>query len=124
MKPITIFQAVILSCFLLVSYTTFSNSPDFLVEMKIIDSGTEIGTPSMMIKEGAEGSLSISGENGFVVGLVVNSANEDKVHIIAEIESGQNAISPDLLVGIGQWASISVGALEFHVRVKHHAAIN
>ena len=90
--------------------------------MKIIDSGNEIATPSMMIKEGEEGSLSISGENSVAVELVVNSANESEAHIIAEVESDQNTMFPELLVKKGQWASVSVGELEFHVRVEHLAA--
>jgi len=122
MKLLTTIQAAILSVLLLASYAAASDLPDFLIEMKIIDSGTEIATPSMMIKEGAEGSLSISGENSVAVGLVVNSANENEAHIIAEVESGQNTMSPELLVKKGQWASVSVGELDFHVRVEHLAA--
>lgn len=119
---ITTIQAAILSFLLLASYAAASDSPDFLIEMKIIDSGIEMATPSMMIKEGVEGSLSISGENGVAVGLVVNNANENEAHIIAEVESGKNTMSPELLVKKGQWASVSVGELEFHVRVEHLAA--
>lgn len=122
MKLITTIQAATLSFLLLSSYAVGSDSPDFLIEMKIIDSGTEVATPSMMIKQGAEASLSISGKNSVAVGLVVNSANENEAHIIAEVESGQNTMSPELLVRKGQWTSVSVGELEFHVRVEHLAA--
>ena len=122
MKLSTTIQFAIFSFLFLASYDAASNSPDFLIQMKIIDSGNEIATPSMMIKEGEEGSLSISGENSVAVELVVNSANESEAHIIAEVESGQNTMFPELLVKKGQWASVSVGELEFHVRVEHLAA--
>jgi hypothetical protein len=102
----------------LASCDAFGSSPDFLVDMRIIDSGTEIATPRMMIKEGEAGSLSISGENSIAVGLIVSSANENEAHIVAEIESGQISMSPELLVVEGEWASVSVGELEFHVRIK------
>lgn len=122
MKLSTTIQFAIFSFLFLASYDAASNSPDFLIQMKIIDSGNEIATPSMMIKEGEEGSLSISGENSVAVELVVNSANESEAHIIAEVESDQNTMFPELLVKKGQWASVSVGELEFHVRVEHLAA--
>lgn len=41
---------------------------------------------------------------------------------MAEVESGDHSISPELLIQKGEWASVSVGELEFHVRVQDHAA--
>ncbi len=122
MKTLIRFQAAIFSVLLLATFAVAGDSPDFLVEMKIIDSGNEVATPSMMIKEGAEGSLSRSGEGGFAVGLAASSADEGEVHVIAEVESGQNKMSPKLLVREGEWASVSVGELEFHLRVEQLAA--
>lgn len=118
MKAASKLQAATLSLLLLASYAVAGDSPDFLVEMKIIDSGTEIATPSMMIREGVEGSLSIPGENSFAVGLVVSGVSDDEAHIIAEIESGKDSMSPELVAEMGEWASASTGELEFHVRVE------
>lgn len=122
MKLLTILQTAVFSVLLLASCTACGDSPDFLVEMKIIESGTEIATPRMMVKEDSEASLSISGENSVAVGLIVNSANEHEAHVIAEIESAEHTMSPELLVKKGQWASVSVGELEFHLRVEHLGA--
>lgn len=122
MKTRTMIQTAVIAIFLFASLNAVSDTAEFLVEMKIIDAGVEMGTPRMLVKEGSEASMSISGENGVAVGLVVNSSSETEAHVMAEVESGPNSISPELLVNKGEWASVSVGELEFHVRVQHHAA--
>jgi len=122
MKVRTMIQSAIVCVLLFLSTGALSDSPDFLVEMKIIDSGAEIATPRMMVKEGSEASMSLSGENAVSVGIVVNGHNENEAHVMAEVESGGKTMSPELLIQKGQWASVSVGELEFHIRVEHLAA--
>jgi hypothetical protein len=122
MKIRTMIQIAAFSVFLLTSLNVVSDSSDFLVEMRIIDAGVERATPSMLVKEGSEASMSLSGDNSVAVRVVVNSFSEIEAHVMAEIESVTNSISPELLVKKGEWASVSVGELEFHVRVQHHAA--
>lgn len=122
MKTRTIIRTAAISVFLVASLNAVGDASDFLVEMKIIDAGVKVATPRMLVKEGSEASMSRSGENSVAVGLVVNSSSESEAHIMAEVESGTNSISPELLVKKGEWASVSVGELEFHIRVQHHAA--
>jgi hypothetical protein len=118
MKRLNTIQAVCLSAMIGASCALASDTPDFLVEMRIVDSGVEVATPRIMIKEGVEGSMSISGDDGMAVGLVVTSASENEAFIIAKVESGENSMSPELLIQKGQWTSVSVADLEFHVRVE------
>lgn len=118
MKQLKIIQAVCLSGLMLTSFALASETPDFLVEMRIVDAGVEVAAPRIMIKEGVEGSMSTSGDDGIAVGLVVTSASENEAFIIAKVESGENSMSPELLIRKGQWASVSVADLEFHVRVE------
>ena len=122
MKIRTIIQTAAISILLVASLNAVGEAPDFIVEMKIIDGGVEMATPRMLVKEGSAASMSLSGENSVAVGLVVNSSSESEAHIMAEVESGTNSISPELLVKKGEWASVSVGELEFQIRVQHHAA--
>lgn len=122
MKNKTTMRVAILSVLLLLSCGALGDSPDFLVDMKIIDSGEEIATPRMMVKEGSEASVSLSGDNAVAVGIIVNGQNENEAHVMAEVESGGKTMSPELLIQRGQWASVSVGELEFHVRVEHLSA--
>ena len=122
MKTRTMIQSAVISIFLFASLSGVSDTSEFLVEMKIIDSGVELATPRMLVREGSEASMSLSGENGVAVGLLVNSASETEAHVMAEVESGDQSISPELLIQKGEWASISIGELEFHVRVQDHAA--
>lgn len=103
---------------LLAAFGVASDTPDFLIEMKIIDSGTEMATPRMTVKEGEEASMSLSAKNAVSVALIVNSSSEHEVHVIAEISSGDNKMSPELWVRKREWASVSVGDLAFHVRVE------
>ena len=70
MKVRTMIQSAIVCVLLFLSTGALSDSPDFLVEMKIIDSGAEIATPRMMVKEGSEASMSLSGENAVSVPLI------------------------------------------------------
>ena len=115
-------QYAVFSFFLLASFGAISASPDFMVEMKIIDSGTEIATPQMLVKEGAAASVTLSGKGGVAVGLIVTSSGANEAHITAEVESDGHSMSPELLVRKGEWASVSVGELEFHLLVEKHAA--
>lgn len=112
-----IIQTALFSIALFVSFSAISDSSDFLVEMKIIDKGVELSTPSMLVKEGAEASMSITGEDHIAVGLVVNSSNETEAHVMAEVDSGSNNMSSELWVRKGEWTSVAVGELEFHARV-------
>jgi hypothetical protein len=108
-----------LSILLLASLSgAVADSPDFLIEMKILESGEEIAAPRMMIAEGVEASTSLSGEDSVVVGLVVNSSSEGEAHVLAEVEANGSSLSPEILVNKGSWASVSVGSLEFQVRVQ------
>lgn len=122
MKTQILILPTIFASLLLVTVGAIGASPDFLVEMKIVESGTEVATPRMIVKEGSGASMSISGENVIAVGLVVNASNESEVHIMAEIDAGESSMSPELLVEKGEWASVSVGDLEFHMRVERLAS--
>lgn len=115
--------------FLFVLVVSFSplvsagDSAQFLVNMKVVEAGAELAAPEMLVEEGSEASMSISGEQALVaVGLIVNSQNEREAHVLAEIETPASQMSPELLVKKGQWASVSVGELEFHILVEDHAA--
>lgn len=122
MKILIVIQFALFSIFVLASQNAIGDTPDFLVEMKIVNAGVEMAAPSLMVKEGTEASLSRSGEDGVSIGLVVNNVSETEAHLIVEVESGANSISPDLFLRKGEWASVSSGDLAFHVRVQHHAA--
>lgn len=81
-----------------------------------------MATPQVMIEEGAEGSLSMSGESSVALGLIVNDVNDQEVHVIAEVESGQSAMYPEVLIRTGKWASVSTGDMGFHLRVERLSA--
>jgi hypothetical protein len=115
-------QFAVISIFLFASLSAVSDTSEFLVEMKIIDAGVEMATPRMLVREGSEASMALPGENGVAVGLLVNGASETQAHVMAEVESGGHSLSPELLIQKGEWASVSVGELEFHIRVQDHAA--
>jgi hypothetical protein len=92
----------------------------FLVDMKILQDGAELATPSMLIKEGADASMSLAGDQPVALALTVTSAGESDAHILAEVETALGQMSPELLMRKDQWGSISTGGLEFHIRVQDH----
>ena len=118
MKYTTTIQLALSILLLALSSGAMADSPDFLVEMKILESGEEIAAPRMMIAEGVEASTSLSGEDSVAVGLVVNSSNEGEAHVLAEVEANGSSLSPEILVNKGSWAAVSVGSLEFQIRVQ------
>lgn len=114
----TTIKSAIFAVLLLATFGVASDTPDFLIEMKIIDAGTEIATPRMKVREGEEASMRLSGQGTVAVGLIVNSANAQEAHVIAEVQAGDKRMSPELWVRKREWASVSVGELAFHVRVE------
>ncbi|NBD95730.1 MAG: hypothetical protein GVY11_04545 [Gammaproteobacteria bacterium] len=102
------------------SLPALGDSKMFLVDMKILQDGAELATPSMLIKEGADASMSLTGEQPVALALTVTGAGESDAHILAEVETALGQMSPELLMRKDQWGSVSTGGLEFHIRVQDH----
>jgi len=122
MKRPSMIKIAVFSIFLISSFNAVGETSEFLVEMRIVDGGVETLVPHMLVEEGTEASLSLSEENAVAVGLVVNRSGDADVHVLVEVESGSNRLSPELRVKKGEWASVSVGDFAFHVRIQHHLA--
>lgn len=116
------FKIALIVALLLVAYSVGAEAPEFKVSMKIVENGVALSTPIMLVKDGADASISAGGDNPVSVGLRVNQHHGAQAHVLAKVETATNRISPELLVTKGEWASISVGELEFHVLVQAHAA--
>jgi hypothetical protein len=104
------------------SLPALSESKLFLVDMKIVEDGVELATPRMVVKEGADASMSFTGEDPLTLGLIVNGAGDGEAHVLAEVETERGQMSPELLMQKDQWGSASTGGLEFHIRVQDRAA--
>lgn len=119
MKITRLFQfAMILSLFTF----AYAATPDYKVSMRVVENGEELASPSMLIEEGADASISLAGDHPVSIGLVVTEQGSDEFHLHTEIETSSNEISPELLVRQGEWASVAVDEFEFHVMVEDHAA--
>lgn len=116
------FKTAFIVALLLVAFSAEAEAPAFKVSMKIVENGVALSTPVMLVKAGADASISVGGDNPVSVGLRVNQHHGAQAHVLAQVETATNRISPELLVTKGEWASISVGELEFHVLVQANAA--
>ncbi len=122
MKRNTKFFSFVLAALLSVPLFAAAKSPDFDVNMRIVENGVELATPRMLVAAGTDASMSMSGEKSLSIGLVVNSPNEGQVHVAATIETSANTMTPAIITNKGEWASISNGELEFHILVEDLAA--
>jgi len=104
------------------SLPALSDSKLFLVDMKIVDDGVQLATPRMVMKEGADASMSLTGADAVAIGVIVNESEAGEAHILAEVETAGGQMSPELLTQKDQWSSVSTGKLEFHIRVQDHVA--
>lgn len=118
-RPLPSFLLAIL---LFIPAAVSAESPALALSMRIIENDSEIGQPSLVIKEGADASMSMSGEAGYDLELVVNSLEEGRARVRADIGTAENAMSSELVVNKGEWAAASEGDLKFHVLVRDHAA--
>lgn len=116
------FKTAFIVALLLVAFSVGAEAPAFKVSMRIVENGEELSTPLMLVKEGADASISVGGDNPVSVGLRVNQHHGEQAHVRAQVETKTNSMSPELLVTKGEWASLSVGELEFHVLVQAYAA--
>ena len=111
-----------LALFLLIAAPgAFGESPDLWVDMSIKDAAVEIASPRVLVEDGAEASVSVSGEHPVAVNLVVRSTSADQAHIRAEVKTSGRDFSPELVVRKGEWARVSAGSLELEIRVEDHS---
>jgi hypothetical protein len=122
MKLNNLIKAIIYTAFLMPPFAAVGEEPTFHVDMRIVENGVELATPRMLVKEGSEASISLAGENSVAIGLIVNRQSENEAYVLAEVKTPESQISPELLIQTGEWASVSVGELEFHILVEDHAA--
>lgn len=115
------FKTASIVALLLVAFSVAAEAPKFKVSMRIVENGVELSTPMILVEEGADASISLAGDNPVAVGLRVNRHGGEEAHVLAKVETATNRISPELLVTKGEWASISVGELEFHIMVQAYA---
>jgi hypothetical protein len=115
-------RGLFLVAFFSIPFLAVAEVADIEINMRIVENGVELSAPRMLVKEGSEASISLSGENPLALGLVVNSLDENKAYVLVEVETAANQISPGLIMTKGEWASVSVGELELHILVKDHAA--
>lgn len=123
MKHISRIKAFLAIILFLIPLAAFAESSELTVSMRIIEGGVERFTPSMVVREGEEASMSLSGEaeSALTIGLVASGLENDEAHVRADIETAENQLSPELVVSKGEWASVAVGGLEFHILVDDHA---
>lgn len=111
-----------LALFLLIAAPgALGESPDLWVDMSIKDAAVEIASPRVLVEDGAEASVSVSGEQPVAVNLVVRSTSADQAHIRAEVKTSGRDFSPELVVRKGEWARVSAGSLELDIRVEDHS---
>lgn len=121
MKLPALINYPILIAFFLLPMVAAGESSELLVSMKLIENGAELAAPQMLVENSSTASISFSGENAAVaISVVVTSQDQGEAHVLAEIETSRGQMSPELLVRKGRWASVSIGALEFHILVEDH----
>jgi hypothetical protein len=74
-------------------------------------------TPRVMVPEGQDASVGRAGPEDVAVGLILTDAGNQQVHVLAEVEAPAGRISPDLTVLLGEWTSMTEGAVGFEIRV-------
>lgn len=97
---------------------------DLALTMRVVEHGETLLEPRMRVLAGEEASMVRGGETAAAVsiGLVVDHLDGDRAQVVARIETAEHAMSPELTVQKGEWASVTADALEFHILVEDFAA--
>lgn len=91
MKQNAKLKTFILAAFFSIPFLAIAEEPDFEINMRIVKNGVELSTPSMLVKEGSEASISLSGENPVALRLVVSSSDENEVHSQSKLSKRSTA---------------------------------
>jgi hypothetical protein len=68
-----------------------------------------IGSPLIVVKEGVNAIVAVSGSNGYKLALTVTDAGKGQFKIVTHLDTAYGSITPEMVVLAGRPAAVSVG---------------
>jgi hypothetical protein len=81
----------------------------YKVSANLSHNGKLFGSPSVVVKEGADATVAVSGPNGYKLALNVTDAGKGQLKIVTHLDTAYGSIAPAMVVLAGQPATVSVG---------------
>ncbi len=89
----------------------------YRVSANLSHNGKLFGSPSLVVKEGADATVAVSGPNGYKLALSVTDAGKGQLKIVTHLDTAYGSIAPQMVVLAGQPATVSVGNTAIGVTV-------
>ncbi|WP_158884547.1 hypothetical protein [Rhodanobacter sp. L36] len=81
----------------------------YKVSLDLSHNGKLFGSPSVVIKDGADATVAVSGPNGYKLALNVADGGKGQLKIVTHLDTAYGSIAPAMVVLAGQPATVSVG---------------
>ena len=112
--PVLVFAALLaLSC-------SAVGAERYLVATTLSHEGMSFASPSFIVSDGEPARLEVADPDGYTLSLTVTAAGNDRLKIAMHLDSAHGSMSPVMLVGIGEPASVSADALEIGLKAAVH----
>ena len=115
----------LLICGALLSVSAFASSGNdklYKLAFSISQDGKPLASPEVVVREGVEGSVEMSGPNSLKLNFTVTDLGDNKLQISTRVVSPRSSSSPTIIVRQGQAGSISDGNVELQVTATRHGS--
>ena len=96
-----------------VAFNVSAQDRTYKISFDVSHNGKAVGSPTVAVREGTEGSMELSGADGYKITFIATAAGEGKTKVATTFTSPQGESSATLIVKDGQPASVSDGSYEF-----------
>ena len=97
----------------IVSFGASASEQQYKVSFDVSTKGSVVASPIVVVREGEQGSIEISGRDGYKLTFTASDAGDGKIRIAAHFASDRSTSTPVATVKDGQAGSLSDGRFEF-----------
>jgi hypothetical protein len=90
----------------------------YMVSTRLARGAQLLGTPSVIVEEGKQAAISVSGPQGYNLDLTVTDVGDGNVKVATVFNASHDSASPVIVTPLGKKARITVGDLAVDMTVK------
>ncbi|GAB3339991.1 hypothetical protein [Marilutibacter aestuarii] len=90
----------------------------YKVTAEIRHADTVVDTPTLVVRDGVPGQVSINGESGYRLRVTVTSPEEGELDVAAKVDTHKGSVSTSVTTGIGKPMALSAGELGLSITVE------
>lgn len=114
--------ALLLAIPLAAASFSVSAADAYSVSLHLFHKGKEFGAPSMVVKSGVQGSMEVSGPDGYKLKLTATDDGPNRMKVSTQLDSAHGAVSPEIIVRPGTQATVSIGDLKVALTASPHGS--